>query len=57
MAELLAVGGFLIVFLIEKVIFLKDESWNQGRVKPIELMKEIKIETDNAEKKNRPMAK
>jgi len=51
MAELLAVGGFLIVFLIEKVIFLKDESWNQGRVKPIELKKEIKIETDNAEKK------
>jgi len=37
MAELLAVGGFLAVFLIEKVIFLRDESWNQGRAEPVDL--------------------
>jgi len=37
MAELLAVGGFLIVFFVEKVIFLRDKKWNQGDLKSIEV--------------------
>jgi len=46
MAELLAVGGFLAVFLVEKVIFLRDESWNQGRAEPIDLGPETKVQIE-----------
>jgi len=52
MAELLAVGGFLAVFLIEKVIFLRDESWNQGRVESVEEERQeakMKIERTSSE--------
>jgi len=47
MAELLAVFGFLTVFLVEKVIFLRDKNWNQGKVKPVELpTHEVQIESN-----------
>jgi len=48
MAELLAVGGFLLVFLVEKVIFLKDKSWNQGNVTPKNLRHKTKEDTNQS---------
>jgi len=49
MAELLAVGGFLLVFLVEKVIFLKDKNWNQGDLKSVEVKNNQEKEEKNEE--------
>jgi len=48
MGELLAVIGFLSVFLVEKVIFLKDKNRNQGDIKIVQ-KKEQNIPQENGE--------